>query len=359
MTDSLKVSAENIREQYLKKFTEIPLFESSVIKVSTDFKNIEHSSFKESFNAPSEYSQIEEVSSISYSPENIFKFEREFIEPKSGFGYYALSQFEKIMFLKCKNSEKNGFIKIESGKGLSIEPLFIDVPPNTNSSIFVHFDLSRGDFAFNLIRARIAERGNLSLYLLFENFKGRRFVDFSSKLGRESCIEVYPMFLEGDVSFFRSSHEIKEEKSTYKEKLIALLKNREKGDFKTVVAEESSEAKVNVEARGVLKDSARAFVGGLLKVKKEAVKSSSLYSAHCLKLSQNSRADVEPNLEIEALDVTASHSASVAPVDDEKLFYLESRGLNEEKAKKEVSSGFLFALIEKNDFVKEKIEENL
>jgi hypothetical protein len=356
MMDSLKISAENFREQYFKKFSDIPLYESSVIKVSKDFEKMEQSSFKESFKPPVEYSKIEEVASISYSPENIFKFEKEFIEPKSGFGFFVFSRFEKILFLECKNSEKCGFIKIKSGKGLSLEPLFIDVPKNTNSSLFVHFDLSDGEVAFNLIRARIADKGKLSLYLLFENFKGRRFVDFSSKLGKGSSMEVYPVFLEGESSFFRSNHTIIEEKSTYREKLIALLKNRGKGDFKTVVAEENAEAKVKVEARGVLKDSSRAFIGGVLKVKKEAVKSNSLYSAHCLKLSQNSRADIEPDLEIEALDVTASHSASVSPVDDEKLFYLESRGLNEEKAKKEVSSGFLFALIEKNDFVKEKIE---
>ncbi len=350
---------KDYREDFSKKAVEYPLFESSLLKNSMDFEKMELSTFTELTTAPSGYVKIDEIASLSFRLEEIPEFDKEFLEPKSGFGYFALSNSEKMVFLDCKNSEKIGFLRISGGKGLTLEPVFIQVPAITKSSLLINFDLSNGEAAFDLIRTKVEEGGNLSLYLLFENFIGKRFVDFSVQLGKESSVNVYPVFLGGPSSLFLSTHRIYNEKSVLKENLLALLKNNQKGDFRTRVTEEASQVNVKSEVRAVFKDSSRAFISGLLKVKKQAMKSNSLYSAHCLKLSPNSRVDVEPDLEIEALDVTASHSASISPVDEEKLFYLESRGLDREKAKKELSSGFLFSSIVENDYIKEKIEEIL
>lgn len=356
MSNSL--SNEKLKE-YSKNIKEVPFLESSLIKIPPDLEKMELSSFEEKEEFPEGFEKLSEVASASHTLENIKRFGNEFLEPHSGFGHFVLSNLKKPLFIECRESEKIGYLKLKSGKGLTLEPLFIEVPENTNCSLLINCDLSEGEVTFDLIRVKIGARGKLSLYILFENFKGKRFVDFSVSLDKESSCNFYPVFLGGEASLFRSVHKIYEEKCSYKEGLIILLKNKEKGDFRTDISERGRGIKVNVEARGVVKDFSRAYISGLLKVKSEASKSSSLYSAHCLKLSQNSRVDVQPNLEIEALDVVASHSASVSPVDAEKLFYLESRGLDEEEAKKEVSSGFLFSLIERNNFIKEKIEEIL
>ncbi|MCX7829726.1 MAG: SufD family Fe-S cluster assembly protein [Acidobacteria bacterium] len=350
---------EILKEEFSKKSGKFLIYDSSLIKPSDDYESMKRSSFEEIHTSPEGFCNIEEMAEVAYDLSDVAQYEKEFIEPTTGFGYFALSRFEKAMTVLCKESKKTGYIKIKSGESLTLEPIFIDVPENAESSLLLHFDLSAGGIAFDFIRARVGKRGNLTLYLLYENFKGKRFVDFSSHLGMESSLKVFPVFLEGESTLFRSNHTMKEEKSSYIEKLIVLLKNKGKGDFRTVISEENEEVKVNVAGRGVLKDSTRALINGLLKVKKEAIKSSSLYSAHLLKLSQDSKADIQPNLEIEALDVTASHSASVAPVDEEKLFYLESRGLDKESAKKEVSNGFLCSLIENSSFIQEKIEEIL
>ena len=58
-------------------------------------------------------------------------------------------------------------------------------------------------------------------------------------------------------------------------------------------------------------------------------------------MSDQARANPIPSLIIENNDVKATHSASVGQVDEEKMFYLLSRGLNRKEAERMIVTGFL------------------
>jgi Fe-S cluster assembly protein SufD len=64
-------------------------------------------------------------------------------------------------------------------------------------------------------------------------------------------------------------------------------------------------------------------------------------------LSEHAKADAIPNLEIEANDVRCGHAASVGPVDDEALFYLESRGIAREEAERLIVTGFFREVLDR------------
>ncbi|WP_460022637.1 Fe-S cluster assembly protein SufD [Lactovum odontotermitis] len=64
-----------------------------------------------------------------------------------------------------------------------------------------------------------------------------------------------------------------------------------------------------------------------------------------LMLSDTARADANPILLIDENDVTAGHAASIGQVDPEDMYYLMSRGLDEQAAKKLVIRGFLGSVI--------------
>lgn len=64
-----------------------------------------------------------------------------------------------------------------------------------------------------------------------------------------------------------------------------------------------------------------------------------------LMLSDKGRGDANPILLIDENDVTAGHAASVGQVDEEDLFYMQSRGIDEETAKKLVIRGFLGSVV--------------
>ncbi len=100
-------------------------------------------------------------------------------------------------------------------------------------------------------------------------------------------------------------------------------------------------------SRGVFRDQSRGMSRGLVRIEKDARKTLSYLSEHAMLLSKGARSDTIPILEILCRDVKATHSSSVAPVDPERVFYLESRGIPESGAIRMIAEGFLSHVLER------------
>jgi Fe-S cluster assembly scaffold protein SufB len=99
--------------------------------------------------------------------------------------------------------------------------------------------------------------------------------------------------------------------------------------------------------RGVFRDEARGMSRGLVRIEPDARKTIAVVSEHAMLLSRGARSDSIPILEILCRDVKATHSSSVAPVDPEKIFYLESRGIPESESIRTIGEGFLAYVLER------------
>jgi Fe-S cluster assembly protein SufD len=66
-----------------------------------------------------------------------------------------------------------------------------------------------------------------------------------------------------------------------------------------------------------------------------------------LVLTEGTRADSVPNLEIETGDILgAGHASATGRFDDEQLFYLQARGIPEDEARRLVVRGFLSEIVQ-------------
>jgi len=92
--------------------------------------------------------------------------------------------------------------------------------------------------------------------------------------------------------------------------------------------------------KGVLSDRARSVFSGMIRVHEGAQKTDAYQTNRNLLLSDDARADSIPNLEIGANDVRCSHGATVAPLDEDEIFYLQSRGIDRDEATKIIVDGF-------------------
>ena len=66
-----------------------------------------------------------------------------------------------------------------------------------------------------------------------------------------------------------------------------------------------------------------------------------------LVLSPDATAESVPNLEIENNDVRCSHASAIGPIDDEQLYYLESRGVPPDVAERLIVLGFFDDLLQR------------
>lgn len=93
--------------------------------------------------------------------------------------------------------------------------------------------------------------------------------------------------------------------------------------------------------KGIVSDRAFADIGGMIKIEESGPGAASFLKEQAMLLGPFARARANPALEIKNNDVSSRHSASVARIGEEKIFYLMSRGLSREEAKGAIVEGFI------------------
>jgi Fe-S cluster assembly scaffold protein SufB len=118
----------------------------------------------------------------------------------------------------------------------------------------------------------------------------------------------------------------------------------------------------NLLSKGALLDRARSFMKGMIVIDRSAVGTDSFLGEFGMNLSKQTRSVAIPSLEIDQPDCRrAAHSSSVGPIDETQLFYLESRGIPADEARKFIVLGFLEPVVARVplDDARERLRERL
>lgn len=99
--------------------------------------------------------------------------------------------------------------------------------------------------------------------------------------------------------------------------------------------------------KGILNDESHAIFGGTVLVREGAIKTDSLQSDKNLVLSPKAEIDSKPSLYIFVDDILAGHGATAGNIDENTVYYMQSRGLSLELASKMLISGFAMEIIDK------------
>jgi Fe-S cluster assembly protein SufD len=111
--------------------------------------------------------------------------------------------------------------------------------------------------------------------------------------------------------------------------------------------------------KGILDGNARAVFNGKIFVREGAQKTDAMQTNKNLLLSPQARVDTKPQLEIYADDVKCAHGAAVGQIDEDELFYLQTRGLNPELSRSLLTYGFAEEVIGKIkiDSIRSQLDE--
>jgi Fe-S cluster assembly protein SufD len=121
------------------------------------------------------------------------------------------------------------------------------------------------------------------------------------------------------------------------------LKGNNNLDLNLTVIHAAKNTSATVSLKAVVEGRGQANLNGNIIVQKNAQNTNSFLEERVLLLSDDARTTAIPNLEIEADQVKCSHAATVGRVNDEALFYLQSRGLSKTAATHLIAEGFLEA----------------
>jgi Fe-S cluster assembly protein SufD len=155
-----------------------------------------------------------------------------------------------------------------------------------------------------------------------------------------SFIGAYADFSTGSFAFNVNVH-LKGEGASCLWKLASLSKNADKKVFEPSVYHEVGHASALMSNYGIVRDSSSLIFAGESVIKKGSIKSSTRQEAKIIVFDKDGSGRASPILRIGDNDVLASHSASIGRLNEEHLFYLESRGLSHEEAKRLITLGYL------------------
>ncbi|WP_055669942.1 Fe-S cluster assembly protein SufD [Desnuesiella massiliensis] len=117
----------------------------------------------------------------------------------------------------------------------------------------------------------------------------------------------------------------------------------------------------NIETRGVLMDKCKKTFRGTLDFKKGSTRSKASEEEYVILLSPTAKSDAIPLLLCDEDDVEGAHAASAGKIDENKLFYLMSRGFNEKEAKKLIVEASFRPIIDciPDEEIKQNIEAQI
>jgi Fe-S cluster assembly protein SufB/Fe-S cluster assembly protein SufD len=117
--------------------------------------------------------------------------------------------------------------------------------------------------------------------------------------------------------------------------------NEQSFDLSANVNHEKPATEGRVIEKSILKNRSKSLFKGMIRIKEKAVKSQSFLSGRSILLDKDAKSDSIPGLEIFTNDVKATHSASVAQVDEEQIYYLGTRCLSRKEAERIIVEGFV------------------
>ncbi len=136
-------------------------------------------------------------------------------------------------------------------------------------------------------------------------------------------------------------------------------------DIRTYMDHANPQCRSDQHFRGIMNGQSRGVFNGMVLVRKHAQQTDAQQSNKNLLLSRDARVDTKPQLEIFADDVKCTHGATVGELDDDALFYLQSRGISQADAALMLTRAFSAEITEEiqleslRDYIQNEITSRL
>ena len=162
----------------------------------------------------------------------------------------------------------------------------------------------------------------------------------ASTIGAHATLSSYAVALGGSYARLRTDSALVGDSGASSLRAAFIGRDDQMLDFRTLQDHRAPRTTSDLLFMGAVADTSHSVYSGLIRIRRGAVKSDAVQTNHNLVLDEGAHADSVPNLDIEENDVKCSHGSTVGPVDEDQRYYLESRGVEPERAEQLIVAGF-------------------
>ena len=205
------------------------------------------------------------------------------------------------------------------------------------------------------IKLVVSKDSQVTLSSLIENAVNNAKITIYVK--KNSYLSIYFADFSKDIFNLKCDIELDEEGATAYCKLASLASRKDIKNIDINVNHNTVMTYGKVDNYGVCKDEAKLTFLGTSHILKGSIKSKTQQNAKIMVFDEACNAIAKPILKIDENDIEASHGAVVGKINDEHLFYLTSRGIDENQAKELITFGYLKPIL--LGFKEEQIKERI
>jgi len=169
----------------------------------------------------------------------------------------------------------------------------------------------------------------------------------ASRVGRDASLFSSVVALGGDYARVRTDSRLDGKGGSAQLNALYFTDRDRMHDFRTLQDHVAPSTSSDLLFKGAMQDRGRSVYSGMIRVRPEARGTNAFQTNRNLVLSEGAGAESVPNLEILTDDVSCSHASAVGPVDEEQLYYLESRGVPPVAAERLIVLGFLGEVLDR------------
>ena len=218
-----------------------------------------------------------------------------------------------------------------------VDQINININENTKSNILIKYT---GNGFHNLKLCINANKNSVSnitvLNLLSKD--SMSFISFENNIDEESNIDINFIDLGGKVKV-SNYYSVLENKSTNTFNNIYIGKDKDMIDMNYYMLNKGEKTNSSIEIAGALFDESNKNFKGIIDFVEGSKNAIGYENENCILFSDKAISKSLPVLLCHEEDVSGTHSVSTGKVDEDKLFYLKSRGIDDKTAKELVMLG--------------------
>jgi len=228
------------------------------------------------------------------------------------------------------------------------EDLTIVVSENTSIKIILEIaseDLNENTYKLNLI----AKDNSQVKYLLVSELKSNKaLLEHYFTAHRDAKLDLIGGFVSNIIEA-KMHVDLVGEGAEVNMRAVAVSSDEHKQSIDVLIVHKAPNTFGDMTNIGIANKSGRILLNGVEKIEKGMKNANAFQTLKGIITSDKAVVEVNPILLIDEYDVKAGHGATIGRIEEEQLYYLQSRGLNRAEAEKLIINGFLKPVIDEID----------
>ncbi len=263
---------------------------------------------------------------------------------------------DKFAALINAKAERAILIKLAKGEKASFNILFANTLQHIFSQVVCeveegaeltlfewHASNQKHSSAAGIINeARIGERAKANIIVMHNENENTAVLDMhDATVQSNGSLVQHHVYVGGRYTRARGRISVSGSDAHTDNSEIVLGSKDQKIDICTDIINDAKGSLAVLDSKAVLADTSRCILKGFAKIKDGAVGSRSMVHERGLLLDNTAKIDSIPGMAVDEYDVKATHSSATAPIEEEAIFYLGSRGMSKDQANILIVDGFL------------------